>query len=66
MGARPLAKTINDLIKVPISKKILFDNLSNGSIITVDFRDGAIEFETSSFLPTDLPVVDLNGFIRLD
>ena len=66
MGARPLAKTINDLIKVPISKKILFDNLSNGSVITVDFQNGAIVFDTSSFLPTDLPVVDLNGFIRLD
>jgi ATP-dependent Clp protease ATP-binding subunit ClpA len=36
MGARPLARKINELIKVPLSKKILFDHITNSSI-TVDF-----------------------------
>ena len=46
MGARPLAKTINDLIKVPVSKRILFDNIASGSIIAVDVVDGAVTFST--------------------
>ena len=29
MGARPLARKIDELIKVPLSKKILFENLGN-------------------------------------
>jgi len=66
MGARPLAKTINDLIKVPVSKKILFENLGNGSVITVDLQDGAVVFDINTAIASDLPVVDANGFIRLD
>jgi len=33
MGARPLARKIDELIKVPLSKKILFENLSNIKLI---------------------------------
>ena len=66
MGARPLAKTINDLIKVPVSKKILFEGLSNGSIISVDYRDKEIIFETIAYSMADLPTVDINGFIRVE
>jgi ATP-dependent Clp protease ATP-binding subunit ClpA len=44
MGARPLARTINDLIKVPVSKKILFENLSNGNQITVDCVEQVLTF----------------------
>jgi len=66
MGARPLAKNINDLIKVPVSKKILFENLGNGSVITVDLQDGAVVFDINTAIASDLPVVDANGFIRLD
>ena len=46
MGARPLAKTINDLIKVPVSKRILFDNIASGSTIAVDVVDNAVTFST--------------------
>lgn len=46
MGARPLAKIINDLIKVPVSKRILFDNIASGSIIAVDSVNGAVIFNT--------------------
>ena len=66
MGARPLAKVINDLIKVPISKKILFDHIANGSIITADFVDDVVTFETNAYSINDVPTVDINGFIRVD
>lgn len=35
MGARPLARKITELIRVPLSKKILFDNVKDGSIVQV-------------------------------
>lgn len=43
MGARPLARKINELIKVPLSKKILFDNLQNCKVL-VDTVDGELSF----------------------
>jgi ATP-dependent Clp protease ATP-binding subunit ClpA len=39
MGARPLARAITELVRVPLSKKILFENLQPGSIIRVDYRN---------------------------
>ena len=66
MGARPLAKTINDLIKVPVSKKILFEGLADGSVINVDFQDGQFVFDVVAYVAAELPSVDLNGYIRLD
>ena len=44
MGARPLARKIDELIRVPLSKRILFDNIRNCTIFlemsndNVDFR----------------------------
>lgn len=66
MGARPLAKMINDKIKVPVSKKILFEGLSNGSIIGIDYKDEQLVFDTIAYSNSDLPTVDINGFIRLE
>ena len=62
MGARPLARKINELIKVPLSKKILFEGVSSGSTVTVSVVDGKFEFTTSAALQ---PQVDENGFITL-
>lgn len=70
MGARPLSRAINDLIKVPVSKKILFENLPNGSIITVDFVNESLTFDVEiiSMLITleGNTSVDKDGFIRLE
>lgn len=70
MGARPLGRTINDLIKVPISKKILFENMMNGSIITVDYANESLTFniETSNMFITleGTSTVDKDGYIRLE
>jgi ATP-dependent Clp protease ATP-binding subunit ClpA len=38
LGARPLARKIDELIKVPLSKRILFDGLKNSNL-TVDYSD---------------------------
>ena len=66
MGARPLARKINDLIKVPLSKKILFDSVPPNSIIEVNWTDDGFNFTViDSFTPT-VPMIDANGYIVLD
>jgi ATP-dependent Clp protease ATP-binding subunit ClpA len=70
MGARPLSRTINDMIKVPISKKILFENLSNGSIVNIDSDGKELVFNVISHsmfpaIADSTPRVNENGFIAL-
>lgn len=43
MGARPLARKIDELIRVPLSKKILFERIKNANITAV-VGSGGIEF----------------------
>jgi ATP-dependent Clp protease ATP-binding subunit ClpA len=63
MGARPLNRKIDELIRVPLSKKILFERLDNCTINATMVED-KIEF---AILPmTPLPMVDSNGIIVLD
>ncbi len=50
MGARPIKRKMNDLIKVPLAKKILFDHVGKHSVITVDFDDGEVKFAVSEIL----------------
>jgi ATP-dependent Clp protease ATP-binding subunit ClpA len=68
MGARPLARKINELIKVPLSKKILFDHVEVGSIVTADWIEEQIKFTVTA--PTvDLlenKTVDENGYIVVE
>jgi len=45
MGARPLARKIDELIRVPLSKKILFERIKNANITCVMNGDG-IEFNS--------------------
>ena len=69
MGARPLARKINDLIKVPLSKKILFDKVPNMSTITIDYDNENVSFVVLEPLPMDLlenKTVDENGFIVVE
>lgn len=70
MGARPLARTINELIKVPVSKKILFDNLSPNTIINIDRADkdltfDIIELNIYAALGNSSNNVDENGYITV-
>jgi ATP-dependent Clp protease ATP-binding subunit ClpA len=69
MGARPLSRKINELIKVPLSKKILFEHIENGSVVTVDWVDDKVTFSIIAPPPLDLlenKTVDENGFIVVE
>jgi hypothetical protein len=70
MGARPLARTINEAIKVPISKKILFESLPPGSTVMVLCVDKELTFDVKMFnmfpaLPDTQSKVDENGYITV-
>jgi ATP-dependent Clp protease ATP-binding subunit ClpA len=64
MGARPLGRKIDELIRVPLSKKILFDQLENCNISAVAVDDQINFIIEPPMLTT--PVVDENGYIVLD
>ena len=62
MGARPLGRKIDELIRVPLSKRILFDRLDNCTIQTI------VENEKIEFIIEEsaIPVVDPDGYIVLE
>jgi ATP-dependent Clp protease ATP-binding subunit ClpA len=65
MGARPLSRKISELIKVPLSKKILFEHVESGSIVTADYNEDTVKF---SIIPPTMDLlenktVDENGII---
>jgi ATP-dependent Clp protease ATP-binding subunit ClpA len=63
MGARPLNRKIDELIRVPLSKRILFDRLENCAVLA-NLKDDTVEFAIDTPMPT--PVVDQDGYIILD
>ena len=63
MGARPLGRKIDELIRVPLSKKILFDRLENCTINAV-VVDDAVDFVIE--MPPLAPMVNEDGYIVLD
>jgi ATP-dependent Clp protease ATP-binding subunit ClpA len=63
MGARPLGRKIDELIRVPLSKRILFDRLENCTINATLVND-TVEFAIETQLLA--PVVDKDGYIVLD
>ena len=63
MGARPLNRKIDELIRVPLSKKILFDQLTDCTIHAVLSND-QVEFQITG---TELQAsIDDEGYIVLD
>ncbi|NQV56119.1 MAG: ATP-dependent Clp protease ATP-binding subunit ClpA, partial [Rhodospirillales bacterium] len=44
-GARPLARVIQEHIKMPLSEELLFGELSKGGTVCVSVKDNKIEFE---------------------
>jgi ATP-dependent Clp protease ATP-binding subunit ClpA len=63
MGARPLGRKIDELIRVPLSKKILFDRLENCTMHAV-MKNDAVEFVTE--LSASAAVITEDGYIVLD
>jgi ATP-dependent Clp protease ATP-binding subunit ClpA len=62
MGARPMARKITELVRVPLSKKILFENLQPGSTVKVDCVDDAITFEVLG----EHQAIGKDGIVRID
>jgi ATP-dependent Clp protease ATP-binding subunit ClpA len=65
MGARPLGRKIDELIRVPLSKKILFDRLENCAMHAI-MKDDVIDFIIEEPASTPTPVVNEEGYIVLD
>jgi ATP-dependent Clp protease ATP-binding subunit ClpA len=64
MGARPLQRKINESIKVPLSKKILFENIITGATIVVDYVEDKFVFQP---VAADFKHrIDENGYIVLE
>jgi ATP-dependent Clp protease ATP-binding subunit ClpA len=66
MGARPLGRKISDLIKVPLSKKILFESIPANTVIEIDWLDDKFEFTAVDTFTANVPMIDANGYIVLD
>lgn len=62
MGARPLGRKIDELVRVPLSKKILFEHLRDCTL-TVSVKDGQMAFDVAHATEA---TVDDRGYILLD
>jgi len=49
MGARPLARLIDNKIKSPLSRRILFGDLKDGGVITISIVDNDLDFAIGKF-----------------
>jgi ATP-dependent Clp protease ATP-binding subunit ClpA len=66
MGARPLSRKIDELIKVPLSKKILFEKLTNCGIVA-DLVEDEVVFNIGKRRNEKTKGdVDKDGFIVID
>jgi ATP-dependent Clp protease ATP-binding subunit ClpA len=63
MGARPLGRKIDELIRVPLSRRILFDQLTNCNIYAF-VQDDEIQFRIELSAP--MLTVDQKGYIVVD
>jgi ATP-dependent Clp protease ATP-binding subunit ClpA len=63
MGARPLGRKIDELIRVPLSRRILFDRLEN-CVLHATMVDDQVHFEVEH--TGAMPMVDEQGYIVLD
>jgi len=63
MGARPLGRKIDELIRVPLSKRILFDRLENCDMRAI-LNGDQIDFVTDNVATG--PGVDEQGYIVID
>jgi ATP-dependent Clp protease ATP-binding subunit ClpA len=53
MGARPLQRVIDEKIKKPMSKEVLFGRLVNGGHVTVDLDGEEIKLDIKEFMPAE-------------
>ena len=53
MGARPLQRTIDEYIKKPLSKEILFGKLTNGGVVEVSIENDLLKLNVIDVLPVE-------------
>ena len=58
MGARPLARTIQEHVKKPLAEELLFGKLAKGGIVSVEVEDEKLVFKYTE--PKGPPAVDPN------
>jgi ATP-dependent Clp protease ATP-binding subunit ClpA len=51
MGARPLARTIQEHVKKPLAEELLFGRLSKGGLVRIDVKDGKVVFDYPAVKP---------------
>jgi ATP-dependent Clp protease ATP-binding subunit ClpA len=62
MGARPLQRTIDEFIKKPLSKEILFGKLTNGGVVEVSIENELLKLNVIDVLPVEkIKVTDENS-----
>lgn len=60
LGARPMARAINEKIKKPLAQEVLFDRLTNGGTVNVEVKEDDIYLNISPIRrPNKLPKRDL-------
>ncbi|HFD91964.1 MAG TPA: ATP-dependent Clp protease ATP-binding subunit ClpA [Gammaproteobacteria bacterium] len=52
MGARPMARTIQDYIKKPLAEELLFGKLAKGGRITISVKNDALTFDIKGLKET--------------
>jgi ATP-dependent Clp protease ATP-binding subunit ClpA len=65
MGARPLNRKIDELVRVPLSRRMLFDRLQDCDII-IDVVNGEIDIRPLGMPDTEPAKVDEQGYIVID
>lgn len=58
MGARPMARVIQDQVKRPLADELLFGKLVNGGRVTVLVREGKLAVEAAEELQGELSTVE--------
>jgi ATP-dependent Clp protease ATP-binding subunit ClpA len=58
MGARPMARVIQDQVKRPLADELLFGKLVNGGRVTVVVREGKLAVESAEELQSELSTVE--------
>jgi ATP-dependent Clp protease ATP-binding subunit ClpA len=56
MGARPLSRKVNDLIKLPLSKKLLFEEIPTGQKLLLDWVNNQLTITNMENI--DVPIAD--------
>lgn len=64
MGARPLARKIDEVLRVPLSKKILFERIKD-STITASLQDDECKFDVTKKINEKNVHVGKDGIIRV-